>query len=247
MEKPLIYLVGFLFFLVGCNKNTDDDSSKDTIGLSAKAIRFAGIKDTVLIRTEGSKWWFSQINVDGTGIQIASESQNEQLESHKFSKTCDWLTVIREKNLITLIAATNGAEQERTFELSLQSKDESEIISGIQSIRREGEWGDLIGLSKKKVSFPAEGGSVAVETQESGWWVYSIEVDGVEINVNRESYTQLKKNNEYLKKTDWLTVYITPKKIELTAGANPTGKGRTFKLNLEAGDYFDTVTGNQEK
>lgn len=259
MMKQFIYLSSFLFFIIGCNKNMEDDLSnskvlsaddgqwKDVIGLSTDTVQFSGRKDTALIHTEGANWWFESITVDGVKYEITAEANKTQLEKSEFFQVCDWLTIDRRPNDITLIAASNTINDLRTFELSLQGGDYFDYIRGTQEIRLVGDWDDCIGLSENKVEFAAEGGTFIINTQDYRWWLYSIEIDGVEINIGNEGGVFTENGKEFIKKYDWLTIHASYKKIELTVDPNITSVERLFRINLQAGNYFDYIEGKQGK
>ena len=264
MKRTFIYLVSFLFILAGCNKNniedelsgtrsdsakekTNDGDWEDVIGLSTKTVQFTGRKDTVHIQTEGLGWCFETITVDGTQYEITLENKEAQLEEHEFFKVCDWLTIHREANDITLIATSNITNEKRTFELSLRGGDYFDSIKGTQELRLDGDWNDCIGLSKKKVEYTAEGGTITVDTKDTGWWLNRIEVDGIDTYIEVDENDLIIKGEEYRKKCDWLTVNTSNQKIKLSVEPNTTGKERAFKVYMQAGNYFDSIEGIQAK
>lgn len=262
MKRSLIYLFSFSFIFLSCNENNMEDDLtdirsesseevkdgewKDVIGLSTKTARFVGKKDTARIYTKGLGWWFESITVDGVRHEITAENNKAEIETYRFSQTCDWLTVHREDSIITLFAASNNTGEEREFELSLQGGDYFDRISGTQAAKGDGDWEDCIGLSQKKVEFGWRGGTLTINTLYNGWWFDTVEVDGNVNIIGKEGEAQINEGGEFLKTFDWLTVHATYKKIELVADRNHEGP-RSFKITLQAGDYFDRIEGIQEE
>lgn len=250
MNKHLIWLAGLLLVIAGCSKDDDstgDAGAKDVIGLSVKGVNFSGKNDTVVIKTEGTNWYFYRIKVGSTDVQISEDSRKAQLESLKFEQNCEWLTVRRDGNQIKMIVYPNTTGAKRAFNLYLQSGNYYDNIKGTQGTDNGIDWSDNIGLSKKNVSFAREGGSETVTTKNSkGWWISIVDTDGTKIVPDDQEQKQIREGKEFIKTYDWLKLRIVSGKIELTALPNLTGKERSFKLYLTSDSFFDMLSGTQK-
>lgn len=218
----------------------------DCIGLSRKKVYFGWRGSTVTIPTEYAGWWINAIEVDGVITALGRDSQSKIRDGKSFRKKCDWLTVRATDKKIVLTAESNPDET-RSFIISLQAGEYLDTIKGTQQEAMLGDWLDCIGLSKKKITFPAEGGTITVDTKESGWWLNTIDVEGIKTIIELEDNDLISEGEKYRKKCDWLTVCTSYKKIELTVEPNTTGKERLFSVDLQSGDFFDTIQGIQAK
>jgi len=111
-------------------------------------------------------------------------------------------------------------------------------------ITRMGGWDDNIHLSTRTVNFSSAGDSVIIKTKGTWWWVSDISVDSTHFynfkDINLESDQYIIKDACFIvERRDKNTLFI---KVE----ANPLNVKRIVTVGLEAGDYFDRVTVNQD-
>ena len=110
--------------------------------------------------------------------------------------------------------------------------------------KAEGDWEDNIKLSTKKVEFSALGDSVIVTTGGSWWWINNISVNGNYFHAASDSICDL---DSYLIAHDCFIVERRDKHtLFVKVDENPLNEKRIILVELEAGDYFDSVTITQK-
>jgi hypothetical protein len=104
-----------------------------------------------------------------------------------------------------------------------------------------GKWDDNIKLSVKNVEFAAKGDSVTIKTEGDWWWINGISINGISsVYYNRESIDL--ESDSYIIEGDCYTVERRDKNtLFVRMNENLTGKERKMIIDLEAGDYFDSV------
>lgn len=118
------------------------------------------------------------------------------------------------------------------------------IISFNSCSRKVGDWDDNIKLSTRTVEFNALGDSVVVKTGGSWWWINSISVNGTYFQGSDDSNYDL---YNYTIKHDCFIVERRDKNtLFVKVNENPLNDKRVIKIELEAGDYFDSVTITQK-
>jgi hypothetical protein len=118
------------------------------------------------------------------------------------------------------------------------------IFTSCTEIKRDGDWDDVIQLSKKSAEFNAIGDSVSIITGGDWWWITDISVNGTYdndfSNVNMESESDtITQDDISIQRRDKNTLFI---KVD----SNPLNTNRIITVGLEAGDYFDRVTITQK-
>lgn len=248
MKNYFMYLFTLLLLITGCDKDEKEENKKeDNIGLSQKSVLFDGWGETMTIQTEKEGWWFTAIEVDSIKNEISAEETRLQIAGKELVKQFKWLTIRSSNKKIELTAESNFTNNKRTFKIYMQKGNYYDTIEGIQ--KEEiliGPNDDEIGLSQKTAEFESEGGSVTIHTEGEYWWLVNIKVDDITTHFDPETEED-GRTKEQTKKCDWLTVHTSLKKIELTAEPNNTGKPRTFKICLEAGNYLGYITGVQKQ
>ena len=110
---------------------------------------------------------------------------------------------------------------------------------------KEGDWDDIIKLSKKSVDFNADGDSVTIKTGGDWWWVTQISINEThfyhfpEVGPESEN-SQIICEDLLVERRDKNTLFIK-------SAENHHNMKRTIIVELEAGDYFDSVTITQKE
>lgn len=118
------------------------------------------------------------------------------------------------------------------------------IFTSCTEIKKDGDWDDVIQLSKKSAEFNAIGDSISITTGGDWWWITDISVNGTydndfsNVNMESESYT-IMQDDIRIQRRDKNTLFI---KVD----SNPLNTNRIIAVGLEAGDYFDRVTITQK-
>jgi hypothetical protein len=118
------------------------------------------------------------------------------------------------------------------------------IFTSCKETKKDGDWDDIIQLSKKSAEFNAIGDSVSITTGGDWWWITDISVNGTyysdfsNVDMESESYT-ITQDCYSVQRRDKNTLFI---KID----SNPLNTNRIITVGLEAGDYFDQVTITQK-
>ncbi len=108
------------------------------------------------------------------------------------------------------------------------------------SKRKDGDWDDIIKLSKKSVEFISSCDSVIIKTGGSWWWITDISVNNV--NYYDFSNVDLQANNYSIKHDCFVVERRDKNTLFIKLDENPLNVKRIMTIGLEAGDYFDRVT-----
>ena len=219
----------------------------DIIGLSTKTVTLNGAGDPATVTTEGKHWLITSIEVDGETLYNSyyDNTENRNMyQTGKFNKKCDWLNVSVDDWTLNISADMNYGE-ERTFKIYVQAGDYHDCIEGTQEELMTGG-GTPINLKPKQVTIPAEGGTQTCTTDKDIAWI----IHCTYINDNIYYATLDEKENcadtgKFEKTYEWLTVKRDGENLYVTAQPNNTGKERTFKVVITAGDAGDTLYGTQ--
>ncbi len=106
----------------------------------------------------------------------------------------------------------------------------------------EGKWSDNIKLSAYSAELSANADSVAFTTGGSWWWITHVSVNDSTYHPE-EDLSEM--HNYSISNDDVLVERRNTTTLFVKVGANVSGKTRTIKVGLEAGDYFDSVTVTQ--
>lgn len=218
----------------------------DVIGLSTHEVTLNGAGEPVTVNTKGKSWWITTIEIDGKIIyHLTDSSENWNMpQTGKFYQKCDWLNVKADDWTLNISADTNY-EESRTFKICLSAGDYFDYINGTQEELMTGG-GTPINLKPKQVTIPAEGGTQTCTTNKDIAWI----IHCTYINDNIYYATLDEKENcadtgKFEKTYEWLTVKRDGENLYVTAQPNNTGKERTFKVVITAGDAGDTLYGTQ--
>ena len=225
----------------------------DVIGLSTHEVTLNGAGEPVTVNTKGKSWWITTIEIDGKIIyHLTDSSENWNMpQTGKFYQKCDWLNVKADDWTLNISADTNY-EESRTFKICLSAGDYFDYINGTQEeLMTGGGFDDVIGLSTREVTLNRAGDEMKVETKGKTWWITVIKVDGETSFINNyynctKEDSKMNETGYFSKKCGWLNIRMENWTLYLSADENQ-GEERTFEINLEAGPYFDRITGKQEK
>jgi hypothetical protein len=110
------------------------------------------------------------------------------------------------------------------------SKDSEDVI---------GESSDTIKLSLRKTEFKSGADSVVITTEGDGWWIHSVTVDN---NIYFADIQQGHLNVNYMFSNDCFDIQRRGgKTLFVKLKANDSGKNRTVKVKLQAGNFFDDI------
>lgn len=105
--------------------------------------------------------------------------------------------------------------------------------------RSIGSWDDNIKLSTKVVNLNSGKDSVTIKTGGDIWWLTSITLDA---KVHNDFGNVNVLSSQYSVKVDYFKFSRADKNtIVVKADANTTAVSRSIVVNLEAGDYFDSI------
>ena len=186
-------------------------------------------------------------------VTLTTEAERQAMSlGEAYRNVFDWVTVATEPDaIIVSVTANPSSDAPRTFHIEVQGGDKTKVITGTQEPLRVGDWGDQVFLSRNVLFFPADGGHETVTTGTSRWWLGNISIDENWYRPSQQEANALEKGN--LEATyEWLHVHITDdpatggRTLEMTADRNYTGSPRSFTIYLQAGNYFDCITGRQD-
>lgn len=241
----LLLLVIPMVAMTACDD--DDKPTIDVVGLSAKQLVFTGFKDTLSVTTQGNNWWVHSVMLDGE--EHFMEYSGTDMDSRRvWSHACEWLTLERQNTTLTLNVTDNPLESNRSFAVVMKTQHLTDTLHGLQTTMWDGPNPnyDYFKLSTKAVAFSAEGGTVDIDSQEKGWWIYQVVVDGKQHALSVEECEAMIYRSRPLSKTyGYLTVHFDNGTLTLTVTPNETGEERGFELRLQSGDAFTTITGTQ--
>jgi hypothetical protein len=249
--KKIILLLITLFCLTACSE--DDSPKTTTLKIEYNDIKFSYVKNTATVEIESDKeWWIENISAGDVIITPTEEEKTAMATGNDYKTTCHWLTVERSAEKIMLSVEENNGIGERDFSVTLATKDSKSTIIGKQEeMLTGGGFDDVIGLSTREVTLNRAGDEVKVETKGKTWWITVIKVDGETSFINNyynctKEDSKMNETGYFSKKCGWLNIRMENWTLYLSADENQ-GEERTFEINLEAGPYFDRITGKQEK
>lgn len=258
-----IYLFLLLLCFTSCSEDTniineDKITDKETIEesvntksnleLSDSTLIMSYQADTAIIKINGTGWWIEEIITEEETLKPTAEEKQLMAKGGAYEAKCQWVNVKRNGSSIE-VAVDDNVYAERTFKIVLATADSTATITGVQEEMTTGKWDDNIGLSTKSITLNGAGDPVIINTEGKHWWITSIEVDGE--TLYNFSYDNTENRNMYQTgifnlKCGWLNVNVDDWTLNISADTN-YGEGRTFKINLQSGDYFDCINGEQEE
>lgn len=102
----------------------------DNIKLSQKTVEFNASADSVIITTEGSWWWISNVSVNSTYFQLSPEI-NVESKHYSFRKDC-FVVERRDKNTLFIKLDANELPVKRIFSVELEAGDYFDRVIIIQ-------------------------------------------------------------------------------------------------------------------
>lgn len=114
-------------------------------------------------------------------------------------------------------------------------------LIGCQSDDTDGDWDDNIKLSERTVEFASESDSIVITTEGEGWWIAGFSFTGASDYLNEQSILGeflLEQEHFVLERRNPTTLYIE-------FDANQTSSPQTLVIQLQNGNYFDSITVTQ--
>ena len=259
--KKLLFILGlFLVGLSSCSNDSDfeeegstikvdsmvvDDGGIDDITVSASSFEFPHTPDTVTVSVEAEEWWVDSVALKDLKDSVIMVDRLALTDDGERVETFKWLTVRRNGGELELVVEDNYSI-ERYFWLRLVNESDTLVLQGTQAEAPIGKWPDIIGLSETELDLSGEGQTVKITTEDGGWWINNIKVDGETLYMQTlPEMDKLADTGEFYAKCDWVEVKCENYVIYITVEPNTTSKERVFKIQLEAGDYFDSIEGRQ--
>lgn len=220
-----------------------------TVELNDTTLTFELNADTATVNIGSSEgWWIEEITTEEDTLKPTAEEKQLMAGGGAYEARCQWVSMKRNGSSIE-VAVDDNVYKERTFKIVLATADSTATITGVQEEMITGWWDDIIGLSTKTVTLNGAGDPATVTTEGKHWWITSIEVDGETLYSSYYDNTEnrnMYQTGKFNKKCDWLNVSVDDWTLNISADMN-YGEERTFRINVEAGDYFDYINGTQEE
>jgi len=110
----------------------------------------------------------------------------------------------------------------------------------ISCSKKDGIWDDNIILSAKKATFSAESDSITITTEGGWWWITDVKFQE---KIYLAIYTEDDFTGDFItfSDDDFLVKKINKHTLFIKVNKNNSGYQRFLYVNLEAGDYFDSV------
>ena len=253
--KKLIFMLMAVICFTACS-NDDNDPKKPinpeqtrTVELNDTTLTFELNADTATVNIGSSEgWWIEEITTEEDTLKPTAEEKQLMAGGGAYEARCQWVSMKRNGSSIE-VAVDDNVYKERTFKIVLATADSTATITGVQEEMITGQWDDIIGLSTKTVTLNGAGDPATVTTEGKHWWITSIEVDGETLYSSYYDNTEnrnMYQTGKFNKKCDWLNVSVDDWTLNISADMN-YGEERTFRINVEAGDYFDYINGTQEE
>lgn len=254
MKKLILMLMAVICFTACSN---DDNDQKQPINpqqtraveLNDTTLTFELNADTAIVNIGSSEgWWIEEITTEEDTLKPTAEEKQLMAGGGAYEARCQWVSMKRNGSSIE-VAVDDNVYKERTFKIVLATADSTATITGVQEEMITGQWDDIIGLSTKTVTLNGAGDPATVTTEGKHWWITSIEVDGETLYSSYYDNTEnrnMYQTGKFNKKCDWLNVSVDDWTLNISADMN-YGEERTFRINVEAGDYFDYINGTQEE
>ena len=259
--KKLLFILGlFLVGLSSCSNDSDfeeestgieadsisvKDSETDEITASAGSFDFPHTPDTATINVEAGEWWVDSVALKDLKDSVIMVDKQVLAGDGERTETFKWLTVKRNGGELELVVEDNYSN-ERYFWLRLVNESDTLVLQGTQAEAPIGKSPDLIGLSETELDLSGERQTVKITTEEGGWWINDIKVDGETLYMQTlPDMDKLADTGEFYAKCDWVEVKCENYVIYITVEPNTTSEERTFRIQLEAGNYFDSIEGRQ--
>lgn len=261
--KNLMFILGlFLVGLSSCSNDSDykeestsveadsisiKGSEIDEITASTGSFEFPHTPDTVTVSVEAEEWWVDSVALKDLKDSVIMVDRQALTDDDERVETFKWLTVRRNGGELELVVEDNYSI-ERYFWLRLVNESDTLVLQGTQAEAPTGKWPDLIGLSEKNLELSGDWETVRISTKGQGWWINAIRLDGeMKYMPTLGEKEKLAATGEFYTQCDWLEVKCENYDIIISVGPNNVVKERTFRIELEAGDYFDAIEGRQKE
>lgn len=209
------------------------------------SVAFEGRGGFRYIEVQGKEWFVNEITVDDSVYSLTENEQKLQKQGGELVKTFDWLTIKTNSNRVTIsVSINNGVDwKSRDFSIEFNHRNSYFDLRGTQDVLLDGECVvDLISPSSRTVKFDSKVGSSTITMKTDFTKIIGVEIEGKYNPVNYNNWQDYVLDKRY----EWLNVRHEDAVLELITEENPTEESRTFKIHLEDGDYFTTVTGIQQ-
>jgi len=100
---------------------------------------------------------------------------------------------------------------------------------------------DTIHLSSKMVHFSQESNKATITTKGSGWWFSSI------IESNGEEISVVDHKQKIIEGEWFLVERVSDKEIKIMVSENNSNSKRQITINLQDGNYYDSVRVEQDE
>ena len=106
------------------------------------------------------------------------------------------------------------------------------------SSEKEGDWDDNIELTQKEFQFSSSENSVVIKTIKDGWWINTVSFNG------ETDYEQTENSDGrfLISGDEFMVERIGSKEIYVEMNANTSSSERTLKIDLQNGNYFDSIS-----
>lgn len=128
----LLIIFSGILFSCSDTKRKDGDWD-DNIKLSSKSVEFNASADSVIITTEGTGWWISNVSVNNTYYQLSPDIKVES-KHYSFKKDC-FVVERRDKNTLFIRLDANQLPVKRIFSVELEAGDYFDRILIIQKAK----------------------------------------------------------------------------------------------------------------
>lgn len=104
----------------------------DMIGLSQEHVTFTKEGGVIEVGTTYLRWWINSVQTGNKTVRIELEDTSRLMNTLRFKKTFDWLTIEVQGRKILLTATPNTANEKRTFKIELVNGNFTTHLCGEQ-------------------------------------------------------------------------------------------------------------------
>lgn len=121
-------LIIFSSILFSCSDTKRNEGEwDDNIKLSQKLVEFNATADSVIITTEGSWWWITNVSVNGTYFHVTPDIDVES-DHYLFKQDC-FTVERRDKNILFIMLEANPLKVKRIVSVELEAGDYFDQVS----------------------------------------------------------------------------------------------------------------------
>lgn len=126
--------IGLIIVVSSCSdKNRLDGDWDDCIKLSAKDVDIAAIADSVIIKTEGTGWWITDVGIDD---DIYHDFEDIDVMSDKYAiEIGDIVVKRRDKKTLVIVVNDNPFDSERVINIGLEAGDYFDNVTVTQKAK----------------------------------------------------------------------------------------------------------------